>query len=71
MRTAVLLLLLLIAAFPFPAHAYLDPGTSGMIINLIIGAIAGGLVTLKIYWAKVKAFINRSAGAGDSTGTDQ
>lgn len=66
-----ILFFLLIAAFPFPAHAYLDPGTSAMIINLIVGAIAGGLVTLKIYWARVKAFFNRSAGAGDSTGTDQ
>lgn len=69
MRTAILLLL--IAVFPFPAHAYLDPGTGSMIIHLLIGAIAGSLVTLKIYWAKVKGFINRSAGAGDSTGTDQ
>lgn len=69
MRTAILLLL--IAVFPFPAHAYLDPGTGSMIIHLLIGAIAGGLVTLKIYWAKVKGFINRSAGAGDNTGTDQ
>lgn len=69
MRT--ILLLLLIAIFPFPAHAYLDPGTGSMIIQLLIGAIVGGLVTLKIYWGKLKGFINRSTGTGDSTGPDQ
>ncbi len=69
MRTVILLLL--IAVFPFPAHAYLDPGTGSMIIHLVIGAIAGGLVTLKIYWAKFKGVFHRSAGAGDSTWPDQ
>lgn len=69
MRTA--LVLFLIAVFPFPAHAYLDPGTGGMIIHLIVGAIAGGLVALKVYWGRFKGFISRSAGTGDSSGTDQ
>ncbi len=66
MRIAVFLLL---AVFmPFPASAYLDPGTGSMIVHLIIGAIAGGLVTLKVYWAKCKSFFTRSASEG--TGGD-
>ena len=53
---------------PFPAGAYLDPGTGSMIVHLIIGAIAGGLVTLKVYWAKCKRFFTRSVSSGDGTG---
>lgn len=41
-----------------PAYAYLEPGTSSMIIQMIIGAIAGVGVTLKIYWHKVVGFLS-------------
>jgi hypothetical protein len=67
MRIAVFLLLLAVF-MPFPAGAYLDPGTGSMIVHLIIGAIAGGLVTLKVYWSKCKRFFTRSASSGDGTG---
>ena len=43
-----------------PAYAYLDPGTGSMIIQVIIGVVAGALVTLKVFWSKIKAFFNRS-----------
>ena len=32
------------------AYSYLDPGSSSYILQLIVGAIVGFLVTLKIYW---------------------
>ncbi len=38
------------------AQAYLDPGTGGMILQAIVGAIVGGLITLKLYWAKIKNY---------------
>jgi hypothetical protein len=41
-------------SFPFDAHAYVDPGTGGLIIQGIIGAISVIGIGLKIYWAKVK-----------------
>lgn len=40
-----------------PAQAYLDPGTGSMILQAIIGAIAGGLVLVKIYWGKIKRLL--------------
>jgi len=47
-------------AIPFvltkPAYAYLDPGTMGMILQLMVGAVVGGLVAIKIYWYRLKAF---------------
>ena len=50
--SAVVLILSTLA--PTPAQAYLDPGTGSMILQSIIGAIAGGLVLLKIYWEKIR-----------------
>ena len=38
-----------------PVYAYLDPGTGSVILNLIIGAIAG-LLSLILYWQKTKTF---------------
>ena len=41
------------------AYAYIDPGTGTIIIQAIVGAIAAGAVTIKIYWYKLKAFFVR------------
>lgn len=38
------------------AHAYLDPGTGSFVLQMLIGGIAGGMVVLKMYWAKTKMF---------------
>lgn len=39
-----------------PAYAYLDPGTGAMVLQLLIGGVAGALVVGKLYFAKIKAF---------------
>ena len=39
-----------------PAHAYLDPGTGSIILQAIVGTIAGGLVVIKLYWYRIKNF---------------
>ena len=38
-----------------PAYAYLDPGTGGMILQLLLGGFAGALVVGKLYFSKIKA----------------
>ena len=38
------------------APAYLDPGTGSLIIQVLIGAIFGGLVVAKIFWNRIKIF---------------
>ncbi len=43
---------------PTPAHAYLDPGTGSMMLTILLGAIAGGLVMGRLYWKKIKNFIS-------------
>ena len=41
------------------SYAYLDPGTSSIIIQAILGAIAAGAVTIKIYWNKLKSYFKK------------
>ena len=42
-----------------PAHAYLDPGTGSMLLQLLLGGVAGVLVVGKLYWHQAKAFFGR------------
>ena len=46
------------------ALAYLDPGTGSIIIQGIIGAIAGGLVVGRMYWQKLKSLFSRAKAGG-------
>jgi hypothetical protein len=49
--TLTLLFLLLLTQ---PAHAYIDPVSGSMALQLLVAAVAGALVTLKIYWQKIR-----------------
>ena len=35
-------------------YAYLDPGTGSFILQAIVGVVLGALLTLKMYWRKVR-----------------
>ncbi|MDH5776406.1 MAG: hypothetical protein OEZ57_16005 [Nitrospirota bacterium] len=41
------------------AWAYLDPGTGSMVLQLLLGGVAGAVVVVKLYWEKVKNFFSR------------
>jgi hypothetical protein len=45
--------LLLLVAGLRPAHAYLDPGSGSMILQLVLGGVAGLLVVLKLLWQRL------------------
>jgi hypothetical protein len=53
----VAVLLLVIAVQP--AHAYIDPGSGGMLMQLLIGGILGGLVMLRSGWQRVRSWFHR------------
>ena len=38
------------------AHAYLDPGTGSMLLQVLLGGVAGAIVALRLYWGRVKSF---------------
>ena len=39
---------------------YIDPGSASAVIAMIIGAIAGAGMTIKLYWFKIKHKITRN-----------
>ncbi len=50
-----------------PAYAYLDPGTGSIILQLLLGGVAGGIVICKLYWARLKSFFVRDTKPQDKT----
>ena len=52
----------------FPA--YIDPGTGSLIIQVLIGALAGALVATKIFWSRIKAFFKDLFSTGSNRRED-
>ncbi|MFK7897001.1 MAG: hypothetical protein AB8G23_14245 [Myxococcota bacterium] len=50
-----------------PAQAYLDPGTGSMVLQVILGGVAGAMVIGKLYWARFKSLLGLSS---DETSTE-
>ena len=40
-----------------PAWAYLDPGTGSMMLQRLLGGIAGAMVVGKLYWHRFRGFV--------------
>lgn len=55
-RSLVRLAVVILATYTSPAFAYLDPGTGSLLLQGLIGAIAVGAFTVKLYWQKFKGF---------------
>jgi hypothetical protein len=64
MRRALCCALVAMLVFPENAHAYLNPGTSNFILQLLLAAFLGGVLTIKIYWQKLKDFFRDLFSAG-------
>jgi hypothetical protein len=45
--------------FLLKISGYIDPGSASAVFAIIIGAIAGAGMTLKMYWFKIKEKISR------------
>jgi len=43
-------------AFPARVFAYIDPGTGSYLLQILLAGLFGGLLFLRIFWKKVKAF---------------
>ena len=50
-----------------PAHAYIDPGTGGMLLQLLLGGAAGALVIGKLYWLRIKEGFQSIFGGGSES----
>lgn len=53
-----------------PAFAYLDPGTGGMLIQILLGGLAGLAVAGKLFWHQIKSFFRFGKADNAESGTD-
>ncbi len=44
-------------AFPRRAEAYIDPGTGSFVLQLLVGGALGTLLTVKLYWKRLKTYL--------------
>lgn len=45
-----------------PARAYLDPTTGSILLQGLLAGIAGVVVVVRLYWARLKAFLRSLLG---------
>jgi hypothetical protein len=60
------LLTIVITTFAIPAHAYVDPGTGSMAVQMIIGGLVAAAFVIKTYYYQLKAKIRNIFGRGDT-----
>lgn len=53
----ILVFLLTFVVAASPCYAYLDGGASNLLLQLLCGGVAGGLVLLRVYFRKLISFI--------------
>ena len=54
-----IILLLSVLVVSGPVHAYLDPGTGSLLLQGLLGGIAGAAVFIRVYWHKLTSFFKK------------
>ena len=54
-KTIVVLAAFLLLNFARSAHAYLDPGSGSLVLQVLLGGVAGVLLVLKLFWHRILA----------------
>jgi hypothetical protein len=67
----VIALLLLLLALPASAHAYVDPSAGSLLLQLILGGLAGLLVALRLSWKRITGLFGRGRAPGPAEERDQ
>jgi hypothetical protein len=68
LRTSILsagLIAAVLAGTAAPAHAYLDPGTGSMILQVLLGGFAGVALAGKLYWRRFLVMIGARSETAD------
>ena len=50
---------LLVSSLKGDAHAYLDPGTGSMALQMVMAGVVGALSVARLYWQQIKSFVQR------------
>lgn len=46
---------LMLLLMPSQSHAYLDPGAGSMLLQIILGGLAGLAILGRLFWQRIKA----------------
>ncbi len=57
-----------VIAYAPPAHAYVDAGIGSVLLQVVVASVAGGLLTLRVYWGRIKAVLTRQPTHEESPG---
>jgi hypothetical protein len=68
--SAIILPILLVLAAEAQLDAYLDPGSGSMLVQLLLGGVAGAAVIMKLGWQRFKDMF-RSPRAARGEGAPQ
>ena len=60
MKKRSLLSIILVAMSEAPVGAYLDPGSGSMLVQLLLGGVAGAAVALKLGWQRFRGMFKAS-----------
>jgi hypothetical protein len=72
MRYGTLLLALyLVWVSETPVDAYLDPGSGSMLVQLLLGGVAGAAVVVKLGWERFKGMFHTSSSKEPAPRTDE
>lgn len=52
----LLLVILICVFFTKNVYAYLDSGTGSYVVQVLIGALMGGIITVRFYWRNIVNF---------------
>jgi len=55
----LMVVILVCVFFVKNSYAYLDPGTGSYVIQVLIGILMGGIITIKFYWKSIRSVIKK------------
>ena len=68
---AIALVLLMVLAGETRVDAYLDPGSGSMLVQLLLGGVAGAAVIVKLGWQRFRSLFGGSPPPKDEIKSDE
>jgi hypothetical protein len=66
----VTVLMLVAIACPTAAWAYIDPSAGSIVLQLLLGGIAGAAVLVKLYYRRLIGFFRRTPRSADPSASE-
>lgn len=58
MRILIVAIWIMLVATSRDAHAYLDPGTGSVFLQMLIAGIVSALFALKMFWRRIVVYLS-------------